>query len=60
MKIVKNISGNGRLPSEFAQMNNFDNVYTPIAEDNKMMIAFLESCGGHYKDEECEWEISYV
>ena len=60
MKIARNISGNGRLPSEFCQMNNFDNAYTPISEDNKMMVAFLETYEGHYKDDVCEWEISYV
>ena len=59
MRVV-NISGNGRLPSEFCQMNNWDDLYTPIAEDNKMMIAFLETYDGQYKDEDCEWEISYV
>lgn len=60
MEIVKNISGEGRLPSEFVQMNNWDNAYMPIAKDNKMMIAFLETYNGHYKDDICEWEISYV
>ena len=60
MEIVKNISGNGRLPSEFVQMNNWGNLYTPIEEDNKLMIAFLKLYDGHYKDENCEWEISYV
>lgn len=60
MKIVKNISGEGRLPSEFVQMNNWDNAYTPIEKDNKMMIAFLETYDGHYKDDVCEWVISYV
>ena len=60
MEIVKNISGEGRLPSEFVQMNNWDNAYMPIAKDNKMMIAFLETYDGHYKDEVCEWIISYV
>lgn len=60
MEIVKNISGEGRLPSEFVQMNNWDNAYTPIEKDNKMMIAFLETYDGHYKDDVCEWVISYV
>lgn len=60
MEIVKNISGEGRLPSEFVQMNNWDNAYTPIEKDNKMMIAFLETYDGHYKDDVCEWIISYV
>ena len=60
MEIVKNISGEGRLPSEFVQMNNWDNTYTPIEKDNKMMIAFLETYDGHYKDDVCEWIISYV
>lgn len=60
MKIVKNISGEGRLPSEFVQMNNWDNAYTPIEPDNKMMITFLETYDGHYKDDVCEWIISYV
>lgn len=60
MEVVKNISGEGRLPSEFVQMNNWDNAYTPIEKDNKMMIAFLETYDGHYKDDVCEWIISYV
>ena len=60
MEIVKNISGEGRLPSEFVQMNNWDDAYTPIEKDNKMMIAFLETYDGHYKDDVCEWIISYV
>lgn len=60
MKIVKNISGEGRLPSEFVQMNNWNDAYTLIKEDNKMMIAFLETYDGHYKDDVCEWIISYV
>ena len=60
MEIVKNISGEGRLPSEFVQMNNWDNAYTPIEKDNKMMIAFLETYDGRYKDDVCEWIISYV
>ena len=57
MKIAKNISGEGRLPSEFVQMNNWDNPYTPIEEDNKMMIEFLNTYDGHYIDDECEWRI---
>ena len=60
MKIVKNVSGEGRLPSEFVQMNNWDNMYTPIKKDNELMIEFLESYNGKYKDNVCEWEISYV
>lgn len=60
MKIVKNVSGEGRLPSEFVQMNNWDNMYTPIEKDNELMIEFLESYNGRYKDSVCEWEISYV
>ena len=60
MKIVKNVSGEGRLPSEFVQMNNWDNMYTPIEKDNELMIEFLESYNGRYKDNVCEWEISYV
>ena len=55
--IVKELTGSGRLPSEFTQMNNWDNPYTPIEADNKMMIAFLETYGGRYKDENCEWVI---
>lgn len=35
MEIVKNISGEGRLPSEFVQMNNWDNAYTPIEKITK-------------------------
>lgn len=60
MKIVKNVKGAGRIPAEFALMNNFSNSYEPIEEDNMFMIAFLEMYDGHYKDEDCEWIIEEI
>lgn len=60
MKIVKELTGSGRLPSEFVQMNNWDDPYTEIAPTNKMMIEFVSCYNGHYKDADCEWVIEEV
>lgn len=55
MKKVLNIKGNGRLPFEYCEMRNFNNVYEEIPENDDLMIAFLESYGGEYEDTFCKW-----
>jgi hypothetical protein len=60
MKIVKELTGSGRLPGEFAQMNNFSNVYEKVSPTNAMLIEFINCYNGHYKDANCEWIIEEV
>ena len=60
MKIVKNITGAGRLPSEFVQMKNWDNLYEKVNPTDKMLIEFIDCYNGHYKDDVCEWIVEEV
>lgn len=60
MKIVKNITGSGRLPSEFVQMKNWDNPYEEVSPKDKMLIEFIDCYNGHYKDDVCEWIVEEV
>ena len=60
MKIVKNITGSGRLPSEFVQMKNWDNPYEEVNPTDKMLIEFIDCYNGHYKDDVCEWFVEEV
>lgn len=60
MKIVKNISGSGRLPSEFVEVFNLNNPYEKLSPIDKMLIDFIDSYNGHYKSEECEWIVEEV
>lgn len=60
MKIVKNISGAGRLPSEFIDVFNISNPYEKLSPKDKMLIDFVDGYNGHYKSEECEWIVEEV
>lgn len=60
MKIVKNVTGSGRLPSEFVQMNNWNCLYEEVESNNLLLIEFVECFGGHYKDNVCEWKVEEI
>ena len=59
MKIAKNISGEGRLPSEFVQMNNWDKVseiykleFEKLPYDEKRAIEYAKFLLDNHKIDE--------